>query len=110
MPTDAERELRSGRYKGVPVPSSYQPVDDPRNAERLRGFREGVDAALDTVQDSTDRAVRSMRHQGPLDPSAVAAVAQVPLRPCRLVGDHGSHYWARGASGAGTAYCPGSPS
>jgi hypothetical protein len=110
-PTDAERELRSGRYKGVPVPSSLQPVDDPLHAERLRGFREGVDAALDTVQASVDRTVDAIRRDRTVAPEKAARLLAepIPVRVCHRHDDHGSHYWVRGVTEQETRYCPGRP-
>jgi hypothetical protein len=109
--TETERKLRSGRYKGVAVPSSLQPVDDPAHADGLRWFRAGVDAALDTVQTGVDRAVDAIRREAALNPAAAAPllVEPVPVRVCHLLGDHGSHYWAQGVSAQETRYCPGNP-
>jgi len=107
-PADAERELRSGRYKGIAVPSSLQPVDDPAHAERLRGFREGVDAALDSVQAGVERAVAAMQHTR--TPEALpAACGSDPVEEvhCMRRTLHPSHYWSQGPVRAAALYCPG---
>jgi hypothetical protein len=106
MPTDAEREMRSGRYKGVRIPFSLQPVGDPAHADGLRWFRAGVDAALDLEHDSRDHQVEQTILQVVQAAGDVAAAASVPQKRCSKRGLHSSHYRAT----VPVSYCPGSPS
>lgn len=113
MPNDTERELRSGRYKGVRVPSSYQPVDDPHLASRLQDWQQGVDSALDNLQASVDRVVASIRKEATMH-AVPGSVTEVPLRieqrRCRRSHCFGSHYWYAGPPDSDqpqSYYCPG---